>query len=595
MVGLRTPGSGSQVQESNGSGSGASRTRGPRISDDRGQSEVLGVVLLIAITITGTGLVVALGSNALSDSQEASEIDSAEHAMTQLDSKVSLVGIGAARTQSTSLGVDGGTRVENGSGWMRVVVNPTEPGEPETTVMNQTLGAVIYENGDTEIAYQGGGVWKYTDGGSTMVSPPEVHYRETTLTLPLVVVAGQGPLDGTTLVRQNGTGDPKYPNASAGYRNPLTNAKVNLTVQSRYYEAWGRFFRQRTGGDVEFDHDDRTVTLTLVTPPNVPEVEQGVASTSSQKLVIQGGGGSDTFTNSYNSSEGDYDATQSQAGTVKTVGGVSMSGDAEIRGDLVSGGGEIELASANTRVGGNVSYAGSTDFHKQATIDGWVAANASVAEIDPVGGMVTSKNETIHGDNDNDDVGAISDNRLTGCDSTCELTNGSYYLEEIDLDGGDELVLNLSEGSIGLAVSGPISVDDAKLRVENPDESMVNIYMDATTFEVVNKGNVSVPNEKSGSFRVYGPPGVDADFSDSRFVGMLYAPDSDSQQGTISVTTQAEVFGALVGGQTTLQSGGVVHYDAGLAHSTTLPEDYETAPHVTYMHVTVNRVNVTSY
>jgi hypothetical protein len=555
---------------------------------------VLSVVLLLAITVTGTGLIVAYGSSALSDSQQASEIDIAQHAMTQLDSKASLVGVGTSRTQSLSMGLGATTRVENGSGWMRVVVNPLDPAEPNVTMMNTTLGAVVYENGDTTIAYQGGGVWKRTGNGSSMVSPPEVHYRETTLTLPLVVVSGQGPLDGKTLVRQNGTATPKYPNASAGFRNPLTRSEVNLTVKSEYYRAWGRFFEQRTGGDVAFDHDNQTVTLTLVTPPNVPQVQQGIASTSSQKLEIQGSGGNPSFTDSYNSSEGDYDATEGTAGAIKTVGGVKMSGGAEIRGDLVSGGGEVELSSANTRIEGNLSYGGSTDLHQQATITGWVAPNGSVSKIDPVAGMVISKNESIYDDNDNGDNGVISDDSLPANCDPCELTNGSYYLEELSLGTGDELVLNLSDGGIALAVSGPITIDGGKIRVTHPDEGRANVYMDASTFEVVSGANVTVPGERSRAFRVYGPPGVEAEFSDSRFVGMLYAPDSGSQHGTITVTTHADVYGALVGGRTTMKSGGAVHYDTALAQSTTLPSDYETAPHVTYMHVTVSRVNVTS-
>ncbi|MFC7194689.1 hypothetical protein ACFQL4_08535 [Halosimplex aquaticum] len=45
------------------------------------------------------------------------------------------------------------------------------------TLTNVTLGAVRYENGDHDIAYQGGGVWKGTEAGTTMLSPPEFHFR----------------------------------------------------------------------------------------------------------------------------------------------------------------------------------------------------------------------------------------------------------------------------------------------------------------------------------------------------------------------------------------------------------------------------------
>ncbi|WP_192498281.1 DUF7289 family protein [Halorussus halophilus] len=567
---------------------------GGRTESERGQSNVVGVVLLLGVTIIGTGLIVGYGSSALEDSKRVSEINGAEHAMTQLDSKASLVGIGDSTVQRLTLGFDGSrTRVENESGWLRI--NMTPEGGTENVVMNESLGAVVYENGDTAIAYEGGGVWKRTNGGATMISPPEVHYRQTTLTLPLVTITGRGPLSGSATIQKNGSPEPQFPVASESLRNPLVQSEVNLTVHSEYYQAWGRFFEQRTGGEVDFDHENQTATLRLVTPPNVPKISQGVASTSSQKLVIQGGGGGETFTNSYNSSKGDYDATKGTSGTIKTVGGVQMQGKAEIRGDLVSGGGEVELGSSNAHLGGNLSYGGSIDLHKQATVDGWTAANGSVAAIDPVGSMVLSKRETFEDNNDNEDTSAISGDELTGCDSICTLTEGDYYLEQIDLDSGDELVIDLDGGSVDLAVAGEIGLHGGTITVQNPDGGRVNVYMDASEF-TVEDGTVTVPGDRSGKFRVYGPPGVDAEFTGSgtQFVGMLYAPDSDGRFGSISVTSHAEVYGALVGGRTTLQSGGVVHYDAALAKESTLPPGYDSAPHVTYLHVSVNRVNVTS-
>nr|WP_227373917.1 hypothetical protein [Haladaptatus halobius] len=92
--------------------------------------------------------------------------------MTQLDSKASLVGIGDTDTQQVNLGVenDGRTLARTDDGWMRVKIDPDDGGEME--VVNQTLGAVVYRNGDTAIAYQNGGVWKRTGDGATMVSPP---------------------------------------------------------------------------------------------------------------------------------------------------------------------------------------------------------------------------------------------------------------------------------------------------------------------------------------------------------------------------------------------------------------------------------------
>ncbi|WP_433623472.1 DUF7289 family protein [Halomicrococcus sp. NG-SE-24] len=339
-------------------------------SSSRAQSETLGIVLLLGLTIVGTGLIVAFGSSSLDDSKHATDLDSAAQAMAQLDSRASRVGIGSANAQHATLSVDGDEETvrRTDGGWMRVHINRTNGSD--AVVMNQTLGAVVYENGDTTIAYQGGGVWRRTDGGATMVSPPEVHYRDTTLTLPLVVVGGEGRLDGGHLeLTKNGTAEPKYPVANASKRNPLSDATVNVTVESDYYRAWGQFFEQRTGGDVEYDHDAGTVTLTLVTPTNAPKIKQGLASTSPEELVIEGGGKSSSFTDSYNSSKNPYSVENGTNGTVRTVGSVSLSGGAEIRGDLVTGGGVVTMKN-NEVITGNLSYGGTKSLKKHATVGG---------------------------------------------------------------------------------------------------------------------------------------------------------------------------------------------------------------------------------
>jgi len=428
-------------------------------SSPRAQSETLGVVLLLGLTIAGTGLIVAYGSTSLDDSKRATELDSAANAMAQLDSKASLVGIGEADAQEVSLGIDGDEETirRTKSGWMRVEVNLTNGGTVE--VMDQSLGAVVYERGETTIAYQGGGVWRASDSGATMVSPPEVHYRDTTLTLPLVVVHGEDALDGDHLeLTKNGSAAPKFPVAAANRRNPLADATVNVTVKSAYYRAWGRFFEQRTGGSVEYDHAAETVTLTLVTPTKAPTISHALAATSSEQLVIAGGGSTASFTDSYNSTDGPYADTEGQNGTISTVGGAKLTGKANVRGDLVTGGGVVKVKSGNSKITGNLSYGGTKSLHKHAAVGGWVADNGSIAEIDPVTSMVNSEVRSTAATNDNDETSAIQGTRLDPDASSWTLTNGEYYLDELSLNGGEELVVDLGNGSVDLVVDDDIAV-----------------------------------------------------------------------------------------------------------------------------------------
>jgi hypothetical protein len=235
-------------------------------SGRRAQAEPLAVILLVGLTVVGAGTIVVFGSQALDDSTASVDVGQAEHALTQLDSKASLVAHGASDTQRVRLTRNsrGDIAIDEDAGRMTVrIVNGTHGDE---TIMNESLGAVSYDRGRTTLAYQGGGVWR-ADGdgnGSAMVSPPEFHYRDGTLTLPLVRLRGDHVSGRSVRVTQAGPTDGRYPNATRS--NPLTKGTVFVTVRSRYYRAWGTFFAERTSGNVSYDDANRTATIELRTP-----------------------------------------------------------------------------------------------------------------------------------------------------------------------------------------------------------------------------------------------------------------------------------------------------------------------------------------
>lgn len=250
----------------------------------RGQSETIGVVLILAIVAIGSSAVIVYGSAALGDVESQSQLERAEHAMTLLDSHTAMVALGDSNAQSVDVGGGGEYSVREGGGWLRVRhANYTGNGDSET-IYNQSLGAVEYDVGGVTLAYQGGGVWRTQDDGSVMVSPPEFHYRDETLTLPIVQVTGTGGgSDGdTTYVTSDGRTKRVFPNLTASeteggevgapydvndrtYRNPLESGTVNVTVHSEYYEGWADYFRTRTDGNVTVDPAGETATVELVT------------------------------------------------------------------------------------------------------------------------------------------------------------------------------------------------------------------------------------------------------------------------------------------------------------------------------------------
>jgi len=593
------------------------------LHDLRGQTEVLSVVLLLAITITGTGLVVAFGSSALSDSQRASEVDSAEHAMTQFDSKASLVGLGTSSAQTMSLGTDGTTRVHEDRGWMRVrVVNRTD-GTTEHVVMNDSLGAVVYSNGDTRVAYQGGGVWKRTEGGATMVSPPEFHYRGTTLTLPLVSVNGSGTLDGTVRMTRDAPTNSTFPRpGGAALRNPLEDGEVNVTVHSDYYEAWGRFFEDRTGGNVSYDDDRDRVTITLVVPGDTETVSNALAGTTPDGMTIRGAGGS-SFTDSYNSSNGPYsEEDRTSNGTIVTKGGVELSGGAEIFGDLRTGGGTVDLG-GGVAIHGNVSYGGTLECTgggppgggggppggggggggSCGAVDGWTANNGTAPDLNPIGDVVDGRIETYAdaSNNRNDEVSAIDGNAFSDSETTLTLPStpdagATYYVSDATLDSSQTLEFDTSEGDVVLAVDDDVAWTDVDVEVTHPEQGEVRIYTSASTFRVAGGSVGDTDTHESPSLRVYAGPGLDFTLDeDATFVGLVYAPGTDSASGSITVRTQSDLYGGVVGGgRALLQAGGSIHFDQALRSVDPQADVGEDLPQLTYLHVSVSHVNVTN-
>lgn len=266
---------------------------------DRGQSGVIGVVLLLAITILGTGVIVGLGTQAFADTERTATVLQAKHSLTQFDSKAAIVALGESPSQRVNLGGSGGGNfvVDNESGWIRVVHQNATGSNERETIYNESMGAVSYQTGDVEIAYQGGGVWERRGNNSVMRSPPEFNYRGATLTLPSIQVNSTDEASGqtTAIITRAKPSRQVFPNASAAdvdeawgdegapygdnttYANPVTSGNVTVTVQSRFYQGWAEFFRTRTSGEVSVDHERNRVSVELITTGTVGAFSLGNA------------------------------------------------------------------------------------------------------------------------------------------------------------------------------------------------------------------------------------------------------------------------------------------------------------------------------
>ncbi|MFC7068314.1 DUF7289 family protein [Halobaculum lipolyticum] len=667
-------------------------------SGDRGQSEVIGFVLLIGLVAVGVTGVVALGGTAIDATQDRAAFDNAELAMSEFDSRTGVVALGGTGVNRVRFPTtdSGDVSVRGDAGSLRFEVTNRSTG---AVAMNESmpLGAVVYEQGERSLAYQGGGVWALDESGNArMVSPPEFHYRvrdgrDPTLTLPIVTVRGNATGGRTALVSSAGSSTlfPEYGNESLD--NPLEQGLVNVTVESRYYRAWGDYMETRTSGNVSYDHDAHTVTLTLVSPQEPRTVENAIAS-GSQSVVIQGG----TDVDSYNSSEGPYvsgspcppgsnasvyvvedlelsgDSTvcgdMYVDGDLDIGGGIVVRGDLIVNGDLTFGGGAgtvdadlivatgtLDMAGgvtlqSDTVVGGTVSEGGGvtvtsdvrtggrylagsgtlTDTGSVHAADDYVPANGQNVEgtvrtagvydddsVYPNDGSATivegaagpdlsdlerardltppnfgsidneidSKLAETTASNDNgDESGDIADVESGNCWGTCTLDAGSYALEEVDV-GGD-LVLNTTEGPVTLAVEGDFDVGGGgEIRVIGDGAVEVYVGGDAPI-----SGRLVTASGRGDQVTIYGDSESSVSLSSATVYGVLYAPGNDE----ISMSGGSELYGAIVGTVTSARGGSVIHYDEALRSREAIDTTNDAYPELTYVHVSVNNVTVSS-
>jgi hypothetical protein len=351
---------------------------------ERGQSSVIGVVLILGIVIASLAVIATVGGLALLDTEDELSVARAEKVMTQFDSQSALVALGETDARQTRLasGNSGGYTLDEDAGWMRVSVRNTTDNTTQVVQNVSSLGSLTYETDGVRLAYQAGGVWQKGDGDAVMISPPEFHYRGQTLTLPVINVTGDGQVSRQVSVRQ-GEVSQGYPDRAGNseFVNPVPeNREVTVTVKSEYYRGWGSYFERRTEGNVSYDKDSQTASITLTVPieENFDESIIATGSVSIQGNPDNGSGGPIRFTEATNRP--------------------SASARIDNRIQECKSGNCTELSSTiSNDLDDGVYYIDST-----ATFDGATALNTSNGDIDIVvdGGLEYSGNGELKIDGD---------------------------------------------------------------------------------------------------------------------------------------------------------------------------------------------------
>lgn len=271
----------------------------------RGQSEVLGAVLLLGIVLMASLTVAGVALSAFGGTQDQAEDRAIEQMMLDLRSAATDVGINGLDNRTLSLDPpsDAQITLEETSSRITIVHRNYTGGEPDAdeateTLYDESFGSFEVATDERRYAFEGGGVFREQDNYSRLVAAPPVAYRGLTANLAVIKLEGTADRGGpvTLELRPGNQTLPEYPNRSKEYAegsnrydNPVENGTLEITVQSDYYQGWYQFFTQRTTGSTTIDHANRSVTVALKSLTELQHFNaitaQGEISTNGQPTI----------------------------------------------------------------------------------------------------------------------------------------------------------------------------------------------------------------------------------------------------------------------------------------------------------------------
>lgn len=215
---------------------------------DRGQSELLGFLLIFAVVVLTIALAGTAGYAGVENAKEFQRTTNAEGAFVAFAEEVDGLARRGAPSRKTELSIADATLSSGDVEELTVVVG-AETAENTTVVETRPL---VYESGDTAVVYSAGSVVREDGPNAVLVREPEFVLTEEAVILPIVATgaAEGGPVGGTTAA----TVETRRRNATvAAIRERPVN--VTLRVRSPRADAWEAYL-EGTAADCTRPADD---------------------------------------------------------------------------------------------------------------------------------------------------------------------------------------------------------------------------------------------------------------------------------------------------------------------------------------------------
>lgn len=238
---------------------GRSRTRG-----NRGTSPMVGIILLFGIVMIGAFMIFVAGSAMFDALESEANREQTQQFMSETDHRLATVA-DTGKDQPLPLDDLQGSRANiTDDGGIEIVwydgTAVSDPLASGSCTASGDLGSLEFEQDGRTIAHQGGGVWEYTDDGTSIVSEPRIGYDGDSLQLQILQLdeddlGGSEPVakadhtEATSLTEN-------ISDAAAGCPD---GTDVAFRIESSYHDGWHRYLEDALGEDeysnVTVDHD----------------------------------------------------------------------------------------------------------------------------------------------------------------------------------------------------------------------------------------------------------------------------------------------------------------------------------------------------
>ncbi|XGI83376.1 hypothetical protein ACEU6E_08870 [Halorutilales archaeon Cl-col2-1] len=564
------------------------------------QSEVVGVILLFGITMTGIGIITVTGFPSLDSARDDVGFSRAQNEMMRLDSHATAVASGSG-TKTVRLNLQEGSlnTVEKST---RVDINITNT----TKNLNRSfdLNSVRYTMGDREVWFEAGGIFRKTsaDANATMVSAPDFGFSRNSLTVSLVNVstadlATAGGQQTFTVSRESKVDRP-YRDTS-----PIRNGTVYVNVTTPNSEAWERYFenRHKQVVVVESNHDANPgwVKVRHVDVVSTTPIYFRQAILSSGKWLVLDNSTVDTVSGDNTADIEITEEIEFKKGSVVngTVKSNLSSGSAAI--DCLGSCGKDDMIRGDALARNTIEASHDSNDNSNIYVPPEYEINDSadvhVDVPEPVNDIINKKLGSYEGNT------PLSDFATGGGD--IDVPPGNYVVDgSNDIDWNSETInFNTDEGDINIAIQNgsntKFSISKSEINVNGRGD--VRIFRgcaNGMTGFNLDGVEMNVRNNNSRHFQVYVYPdkqcsgtGPKLEIIDSTFYGAIYAPNNDR----ISLGQQnqgVEFYGAIIGERTELIDT-ELHYDRdNMVFPIRLRETDD--PTRAHLHVTKSDVNV---